>query len=43
MTISLNSTALTWLGAMATLTRRVNTAISPNQVNAVLFKEIVVQ
>src|SRR5712672_412773 len=25
------------------LTRRVNTAISPNQVNAVLFKEIVVQ
>jgi len=27
----------------AELTRRVNTAISPNQVNAVLFKEIVVQ
>ena len=25
------------------LTRRVNTAISPNQVNAVLFKEIIVQ
>jgi flagellar FliL protein len=25
------------------LTRRVNTTISPNQVNAVLFKEIVVQ
>ena len=25
------------------LTRRVNTAISPNQVNAVLFKEIVIQ
>jgi flagellar protein FliL len=25
------------------LTRRVNTAVSPNQVNAVLFKEIVVQ
>lgn len=25
------------------LTRRVNTAISPNQVNAVLFKEIIIQ
>jgi flagellar FliL protein len=25
------------------LTRRVNTAISPNQVNAVLFKEVVIQ
>ena len=25
------------------LTRRVNVAIAPNQVNAVLFKEIVVQ
>ncbi|HMH98365.1 MAG TPA: flagellar basal body-associated FliL family protein, partial [Bradyrhizobium sp.] len=25
------------------LTRRVNTAIAPSQVNAVLFKEIVVQ
>jgi flagellar protein FliL len=25
------------------LTRRVNTAVSPSQVNAVLFKEIVVQ
>jgi hypothetical protein len=32
-----------WPGAIAVLTRRVNAAIAPSHVNAVLFKEIVVQ
>jgi flagellar FliL protein len=32
-----------WFGATAALTRRVNASIAPNRINAVLFKEIVVQ